>query len=36
MKTRINLYLPEFRPPKELLTLTRVILISLLDRKSVV
>ena len=30
MKTRINLYLPEFRPPKELLTLTRVILISLL------
>ncbi len=27
MKTRINLYLPEFRPAKELLTLSRVVLI---------
>lgn len=29
MKTRVNLYLPEFKPPKEILTLTRVILITL-------
>lgn len=29
MKTRINLYLPEFRPPKELLTLSRHVIICL-------
>lgn len=30
MKTRINLYLQEFRPPKEMLTLGKVIVVSLI------
>ncbi len=29
MKTRINLYLPEFKPPKELLSVARVVMIAL-------